>query len=338
MITNIFQIKRLKLSKKVWIKSKDLKRYFEIIIWITSSSEIKESIVILEQRIKKLINRSGWDFTFHYLKEVLRSVIRILAGQSAVQLEKSVVVKRDPSGLPTIIPLYLRKIIMNNGEYSKNRLFIVCILTALSVFRVFPTKPKVKLSSIVKPFNGISRTISDELIKVALKELNIHKLNLKEPKPLIIESSGPNGVKSTWSASIDVLAFLKPKHYFALIHYNGLNWITIWCTSLMVIALPWYLILKLITDVDSINLGRLSVVKDQAGKARVIGILNWWLQCSLKPLHEAIFSVLRKLEGIDGTFDQDGCLDSFISRLAPGVKFYSFDLSAATDRLPIDNL
>jgi hypothetical protein len=82
-------------------------------------------------------------------------------------------------------------------------------------------------------------------------------------------------------------------------------------------------------------MGKLSVVYDQAGKARIVAISNFWVQLALKPLHESIFSYLRSLES-DGTFDQDGALKRLLAKRDSTQKFYSFDLSAATDRLPIE--
>lgn len=38
----------------------------------------------------------------------------------------------------------------------------------------------------------------------------------------------------------------------------------------------------------------------------------------------------------DGTFDQQAPLERLISKVPEGQTFHSFDLSAATDRLPID--
>lgn len=75
---------------------------------------------------------------------------------------------------------------------------------------------------------------------------------------------------------------------------------------------------------------------DQAGKARIVGITNFWIQCLLKPLHSAIFSLLRRLP-TDGTFDQEAPIKRLISLVgSSGQKFHSFDLSAATDRIPVD--
>jgi hypothetical protein len=86
---------------------------------------------------------------------------------------------------------------------------------------------------------------------------------------------------------------------------------------------------------DFLTLGKLGVVYDQAGKARVVAATNWWIQSCLGGLHRSIFQKLRMVP-FDGTFDQEACFQRFVS----GVRFNSvmsgFDLSAATDRLPIE--
>jgi len=46
---------------------------------------------------------------------------------------------------------------------------------------------------------------------------------------------------------------------------------------------------------------------------------------------------LKKLEDCDGTFDQDGVLNNLIKKTSgKNVTYHSFDLSAATDRIPIE--
>jgi hypothetical protein len=81
-------------------------------------------------------------------------------------------------------------------------------------------------------------------------------------------------------------------------------------------------------------LGSLSVVYDQAGKARIVGVTNWWIQVALKPLHSDLFNFLSSLPE-DGTFDQSAPLDRLLQEISPDQKLWSFDLSSATDRLPV---
>lgn len=80
-------------------------------------------------------------------------------------------------------------------------------------------------------------------------------------------------------------------------------------------------------------MGRLAKKTEAAGKIRLFAITDIWTQSLLAPLHDYLFRVLRTIP-MDGTFDQLKPLRSLTAR---GLKeFYSFDLSAATDRLPID--
>lgn len=69
----------------------------------------------MKDRIRRLIKKSGFQFTFLYLKESYRLVIRYLSdhGEPDTVLPNTVMVKRDHVGLPTIIPLQLRHILMD---------------------------------------------------------------------------------------------------------------------------------------------------------------------------------------------------------------------------------
>lgn len=76
-------------------------------------------------------------------------------------------------------------------------------------------------------------------------------------------------------------------------------------------------------------------MKFEPGKVRIFAIVDIFTQWTLKPLHKAIFRFLRKLP-TDATFDQPIGLAKFFDRLPKGQTVYSYDLSAATDRLPLD--
>lgn len=79
------------------------------------------------------------------------------------------------------------------------------------------------------------------------------------------------------------------------------------------------------------SLRRLSIINDTEAKARVIAIGDYWAQTALKPLHDALLRALRVWRETDVTFGQSigpfGNIDH---------KYHSFDLTAATDRIPID--
>jgi hypothetical protein len=80
-------------------------------------------------------------------------------------------------------------------------------------------------------------------------------------------------------------------------------------------------------------LGKLGMKHEAAGKVRVFAMVDAWTNWLLKPLHDMLFDHLKKIPQ-DGTFDQLGP----IKRLQGlgKTKFWCYDLSAATDRLPVD--
>lgn len=86
----------------------------------------------------------------------------------------------------------------------------------------------------------------------------------------------------------------------------------------------------------SLKLGKLSKKLEPAGKIRIFAIADVWTQSVLKPFHEYVFSILRNIPQ-DGTFDQARPLVELRERLnsRPDKWVASYDLSAATDRLPI---
>lgn len=88
-----------------------------------------------------------------------------------------------------------------------------------------------------------------------------------------------------------------------------------------------------------LSLGRLSFKEEPAGKVRVFAIADSITQSVMDPLSRAIFSLLRQVPQ-DGTFNQSAPLELLRRRWLDGSfkgeTIYSYDLSAATDRLPVD--
>jgi len=80
------------------------------------------------------------------------------------------------------------------------------------------------------------------------------------------------------------------------------------------------------------GLGKLAFLEEAAGKVRVVALVDVVTQSILKPLHDWIFSILSKIPQ-DGTFDQNSPV-LLIQKLGR-KEVYSYDLSAATDRLPL---
>jgi hypothetical protein len=80
--------------------------------------------------------------------------------------------------------------------------------------------------------------------------------------------------------------------------------------------------------------GRLGF-KEEPGKIRVFAMVNILTQTLMAPLHKWIFLRLRKIP-TDGTFNQVAPVERLIKRFQnEGTWVASYDLSAATDRLPL---
>lgn len=84
---------------------------------------------------------------------------------------------------------------------------------------------------------------------------------------------------------------------------------------------------------DSLKLGKLCLKQEAAGKVRVFAMVDAWTQSLLATLHDGILKILSSIPQ-DGTYDQHKPVKVLIDK---GIQeLFSFDLSAATDRLPID--
>lgn len=83
-----------------------------------------------------------------------------------------------------------------------------------------------------------------------------------------------------------------------------------------------------------LSFGRLAFLKEP-GKIRVVAMVNLITQTLMAPLHKWIFQRLRQIP-TDGTFDQTRPVESLIRGFeGKGHWTASYDLSAATDRIPI---
>jgi hypothetical protein len=85
---------------------------------------------------------------------------------------------------------------------------------------------------------------------------------------------------------------------------------------------------------DGRHLGQLAFKEEAAGKLRVFAMVDVFTQSLLKPLHDYLFEIFRRLPN-DGTHDQSKAFD-LAQKLAKKYNgSFGFDLSSATDRLPV---
>lgn len=325
-------------SLNSWISEMEFNKFLRVAMWATTEVKFNKEYKLIITRIRKLIKTNGFNYTFKYLKECLRLVTLYLAGTpSTTKGRKAIGVRVNQYGLPVIIPSPLRAE-LNLSEGS--RITTRTILTVLSIFRVFPTKVKPDLGSILQPFDGVTRTLLGigPVGKKLLKEFK-YKLSFGPIEGFISESSGPIAKKATWGSWIDAIALLNWPHVAfgvlnRLVAEKALAYIISLFALWIILGIP-YLLLVVFGLINVLPIGRLSVVYDQAGKARIVAMVNWWIQLVLLPLHNSIFGLLKEIPQ-DGTFNQDKPLRRLMSAPLEGHRFSCFDLSSATDRLPID--
>lgn len=78
------------------------------------------------------------------------------------------------------------------------------------------------------------------------------------------------------------------------------------------------------------TLGKISFIKDPEAKLRIVAISDYYTQVFLKPIHTKVLNLLKKFD-TDRTFTQNP-LHNWDSN---EEKFWSLDLSSATDRFPV---
>nr|UTQ48826.1 RNA-dependent RNA polymerase [Monilinia fructicola mitovirus 9] len=333
--------------------------YVKVLVWLYDiPGSHRTHFFELLNRIQSLRRNSGDTWTVGYLKESHRLCSHWLSGNPD---SCSGSIRVSVRGLPLIIPGRLR-----NALYARSNMNILrATMTILSTFRVMSASPKLKLSTITDPFNGKYETLPSLEISYALRALlQGNKFTFKNEgndpysvnRLMDITKAGPNGRVSMKNVIIDAFALYQhPQVYTSLLElaktmspYLGKllsNQVTILRAIIDYNDAKWegikhmmpesYRFIKSIVqsgDYSQVKIGKLSTKEEAAGKVRVFAMVDLWTQSILNPLHKRIFDILRALP-TDGTFNQLLPLDH-LSKL-PTKDRFSFDLSAATDRLPI---
>jgi len=307
----------------------------------------KKGFRVLALNIKEIWVKSGPKFTSQYLSECSRALICWLGNEKYVQ--GKTLISLTNSGLPKIIPIYLRELIRGvKLDRDSSKLVFRAVLTALSVYRVIGFAPIYKWETITDPFKGSTQTIPEMELRRVLAHMPSLR-SLRKPDFLkISESSGPNYPRATWSAPLDAIALaFHPKQMIAWIrwcHAHKWDLPIVWLVWILIVTMPFVALIRLTHMIcksckigylipKELYIGRLATVLEARGKVRIVAIVDYWSQLVLRPLHDSIFSLLRRIPQ-DGTFNQERPLKDLMNRSVSGHRIASFDLSAATDRLP----
>lgn len=224
----------------------EFRQYVNVVCWMIGNKDIRADLNLFLRRVEKVILSSSSTWAFAYLKEAYRITVCALSGRPEAMPygSNSLLVRRDKHGLPTILPIRLRLVLIEfinsvkcqdvNGHGIEDSILaiyptvlgpkmdprlrkdVVGILTVMTIFRTFKTKVTPTISTIIAPFGGTTRTFSMSTISVALQRLglvsgigfNTPKLSVGRFIPHRSTKTGPNGSISVLSASLDALALL----------------------------------------------------------------------------------------------------------------------------------
>jgi len=326
-------------------------------------------IITYLARLYHIQRRNGLSFLVKTLKGMNVALMQSIGGQRLQNLNPlGLRFSRTSRGLPRIIPvLHRRRIIA--GDLWTLRLWT----TLFGLYRVIevPGKLKVKtitdestmnqlllpefsqfvreqfypsLSRLVGKRTGIMRGWSlgalEFLASLKARPFLISKSGPHVRKdrdspatgPVTILSTSPSGIFAAavvWSSS-SLMPFLRDwckmtKNIWLL------NRIDLWSNQKVAGAIDFSTNSGVVSELGS--LGRLGFKDEPAGKVRVFAMVDCFSQWLFDPLHKAIFSVLERIP-TDGTFDQLAPVRRLM-KTCPKGPYYSFDLSAATDRLPL---
>lgn len=243
-------------------------------------------------------------------------------------------ISRSKSGLPRIIPKDHRIMILKG-----NKLVLQFWLTCFSIYRDIHFDGELKLKTIVSPSTATStfqefKSPSKDFAYLLWKSMKRDTFGLNSIFP--ITTSGPqvmSGEFNTHPNSIirSLILFNNNESLLESLIYlaNSFNVHQV-LDIIHLFKISW---LERVRNIKlrSVYLGQLAIKEEAAGKVRVFAMVDPLTQWVLKPLHKKLFQFLRVIP-MDGTFNQ---LKPLNKVPFGDVPIYSFDLSAATDRLPL---
>jgi len=265
-------------------------------------------------------SRGGLD-TIKRLKEIRVSIYNHIAGRM-ISSDSCALYK---SGLPKALgPKVSSKIAEGNLDYIR------ATLTVLLYSRMIDEWKEPDISTIVEGPKYSSQIREEYKLRLdAVVDILVNKPLIKPEwdNPHFTTKNSPQG-NAMLSLRNELSVVTKDEKMFSSIKTIGgpslSRYMELFSKS------PEYITIHQEPKEEKISrLRSIGVVKDTEGKSRVIAMADYWSQTCLKPLHTQLLGVLKGIRS-DVTFGQD---------IAPfgrsGELYWSFDLTAATDRLPI---
>nr|WAY16602.1 putative RNA-dependent RNA polymerase [Rhizoctonia solani mitovirus 121] len=329
------------------------------------------SVNVFLDFVLKLRANHGSTFTIKWLKAGYVAIQKELGQDRLVSLrilDSELPLPRLNNGLPRGIPISDRALI-RSGDVPTIRFWS----SLFNLYRILEAEPKFKLETITNPLSVPDGNITN-YINIAREKgfaffshFKIQKqLAARSLSPVKLELSkaaSPNSKVSAFGILTDIhsLVTYRPDLWEALHHFaystlpeqtpfmemlvDGYDIITELAAHREVIGKSG----RRYTQFDAYQtkasvrvhgaptetygLGQFAVKMEPAGKVRLFALMDGITQSFLRPLHNALFDLLRAMPN-DGTFDQDASVKRCMTKATKAGCAYSFDLTAATDRLP----
>jgi hypothetical protein len=252
-------------------------------------------------------------------------------------------------GLPRFLPPHVRKQIR-----CGDAVWIKRALTLCGLYKVIEYKGRFSLSTITQPWTGSWPVGMVNFMPTFHRYLGSPNLlsKIREPgnhaKARMSSSSGPGRTVPSSITNLSIGNILSNAYTL----YHSVELFPLFEGICALFGTPWWAdrVRRLATLTVSIGwlyrtyvdptkafLGAIAQ-KEEPGKVRVFAMLDYWSQLILYPLHVALFGLLQNIPE-DCTFDQGKGVkvltEKVRARIPGDSRVYSFDLSSATDRLPV---
>ncbi|WAK72427.1 MAG: RNA-dependent RNA polymerase [Plasmopara viticola lesion associated mitovirus 7] len=305
------------------MKKNYIKILWRIMILIFPQVDTSKILRPYFKLVFKLIKNNGIIYTIKYLKRCRLHCTRYICGQPL--FTNDMMIGIDKQGWPKV--LHFLKPLVDGNISSLKYLFTILNFTRswdLNSNEWNKIQPDYK--SITDPPKG-GHIIPSGVINQFVREFRLksdHPSFDKTKDVYLSTKAGPNG-PATISCQEDLLNFDYPMmdKILKITDQNGQDF---FCKNYSDAFNKGIVPSKVKT------LGKISFVKDPECKLRIIAISDYYSQLFLKPIHNIIMNKLNNIK-MDRTFTQD---PNHKWDLSNGEKFWSLDLSSATDRFPVE--
>lgn len=325
------------------------------------------------RNVSRLYKKMGYKGLAIYLKTCYLLLQHAAGGQVARSpFALGCNVSRTRRGLPRIINLNHRRLIAS-GDRDIIRFWLTLfglyrVLPYKGTLKLKTiTAPGVDLSLFMEKWDKWVPTFLERAAQITKSEWQLDPWNLAVRNMPAITKSGPNshGFSSMVGFPLDVITWwldpqmraaleewLKTTESDAFLHdlvglFNGLRrlserWVKSKNVNIKRSPLEFLTVSQETVENRAwvhamwgkpLFFGKLGF-KQEPGKIRVFAMVNLITQALMKPLHEWIFSRIRLIP-TDGTFHQTAPIERLVKSFIGKEYVASFDLSAATDRLPV---